>query len=288
MCEACGIELFECEAKLEVIEGNTEAASLLSMAGRTFAVKVLRVGGSSKEIKGEIIERRIGGIIKNRLATAKVDLRNPHVTFLGILTGGIFSFGILTYRRRPGAVSQRRPKMRPALHPSTMQPKIARCMVNLSRAPTGSWVLDPFCGVGGILVEAEAIGCIPIGCDTKLNMIRGCIKNLEHARSQVKGAVVGDARHLPFRPVIHVATDPPYGTSTSLVGGRMIEILGDFLHNLREVLDKRGFVVLGAPSREPLETAAEENGFAVKEHYELRVHRSLTRHISVLAPVESS
>lgn len=284
MCEGCGIQLFQCEAVEESIEKVAREAEFLSVSGETFAVEVINVGKSSGEIRSDLLERNLGAVIKSRLPAARVDLSHPEIRFLGILTGGIFSLGILKHRRRPGAIQDRKPRARPMVHPSTLQPKIARCMVNLTRVPSGSWLIDPFCGVGGILLEAEAIGCMAVGSDIKLRMIGGCASNLRYSGSPLKGVVRADARYLPFAAPRHVATDPPYGKSTSLVGGGMGQIMKDFLHNLRSILDGNAFVVVAGPIKELIEAAAEENDYAVREHFALRVHKSLTRHICVLNP----
>jgi tRNA (guanine10-N2)-dimethyltransferase len=39
-----------------------------------------------------------------------------------------------------------------------LPPKLARMMVNMSRAPQGSTILDPFCGSGTVLQEAALVG----------------------------------------------------------------------------------------------------------------------------------
>lgn len=40
-------------------------------------------------------------------------------------------------------------------HPTSLHPRLARCLVNLANAKK---ILDPFCGSGGILIEAGLIG----------------------------------------------------------------------------------------------------------------------------------
>ncbi len=44
-----------------------------------------------------------------------------------------------------------------------MSPKLARCMVNLTGVKENDLVLDPFCGTGGILIEAGIMGARVIG-----------------------------------------------------------------------------------------------------------------------------
>jgi hypothetical protein len=48
----------------------------------------------------------------------------------------------------------------------------------MSGALPGEWILDPFCGTGGTLIEAALIGCREAGTDADLEMIAGSRKNL--------------------------------------------------------------------------------------------------------------
>lgn len=53
-----------------------------------------------------------------------------------------------------------------------MMPRMARTLVNLSLCGTGATLLDPFCGTGGILIEAEMLGIHTLGSDFDPLMIR--------------------------------------------------------------------------------------------------------------------
>ncbi|GAH56289.1 unnamed protein product, partial [marine sediment metagenome] len=57
-------------------------------------------------------------------------------------------------------------------------PKIARALVNLSGVKEKELFLDPFCGTGGILIEAGEIGARVIGIDVQGKMVRGAEENL--------------------------------------------------------------------------------------------------------------
>lgn len=58
--------------------------------------------------------------------------------------------------------------------------RIAKIMINLSGAVKGDTLLDPFCGLGTILQEADSKGLKTIGCDSNPEMIKDCRKNLEN------------------------------------------------------------------------------------------------------------
>ena len=172
--------------------------------------------------------------------------------------------------------------MRPSFHPSKMVPKLARSMVNLSQAVTGSTFLDPFCGVGGILLEAGLLGCQVMGVDALRRMTRGSRRNLKHFGMDPLGLVRGDARYLPIRNVDAIATDPPYGTGASTLKSTTRNILKDFLPNAHSILPKGRRAVIASPVGTKTPDIAEASGFRVMDRHEVYVHRSLTREILVL------
>jgi len=93
-----------------------------------------------------------------------------------------------------------------------MSPKLARCMVNLTRIKNSDRLLDPFCGTGGIIIEAGIIGARVVGTDIDPKMVIGTIENLQHCDIKDYEVFQADARKLklPYE-VDGVATDPPYG-----------------------------------------------------------------------------
>lgn len=105
----------------------------------------------------------------------------------------------------------------------------ARLLVNLVFAPgAGRVLLDPFAGVGGIILEAIAGGCRIVSADIDPALRYGC---------RVLGAChsVADAIHLPFGAgmVDAIATEPPYHRETEgwIVGaltemGRVLKVGG--------------------------------------------------------------
>ncbi len=82
-----------------------------------------------------------------------------------------------------------------------MSPKLARCMVNLTGMIAGDIVLDPFCGTGGILIEAGVMGARVVGADIDERMVEGTIKNLEYCGVKEYEIFQGDARdiELPYK-----------------------------------------------------------------------------------------
>ncbi len=172
-----------------------------------------------RELKKYIISNQPFAVVGNDKRTVgwwldgRVDLKN-------------FKSLVFAYRVKKGYVVSpvkeikgkdfhvRDAKNRPFFHPSSLNSRDARMLVNAAGVMKGDVVVDPFCGAGGILIEAGLLGAKVIGVDIDKKMVRGCRINLNHYR--VKGTVIeGDARTFePDDDVYAVITDPPYGRST--------------------------------------------------------------------------
>ncbi|MGC9117008.1 MAG: TRM11 family SAM-dependent methyltransferase, partial [Conexivisphaera sp.] len=204
-----------------------------------------------------------------------VDVRRPR----SILKA--YRFGDRAYvavvRPLRGKWRARDVRLRPFRHPSILVPKLARALVNLSRPREGGVLLDPFSGTGSVLLEAEEVGCLPLGVDLDWRMARGCLANLRWARS-AGGVVRGDARSLPVRRADCAASDLPYGRMSSSLGSSTYELLASTLSELPGLLRPGGHAALMV--RERVAAAAAE-GVELRETYLHRVHDALTRKILV-------
>jgi tRNA G10 N-methylase Trm11 len=59
-----------------------------------------------------------------------------------------------------------------------ISPRLARILINLSGAKQGDLILDPFCGVGGIIQEAVLMNISCVGIDRDFEAIKGAKENL--------------------------------------------------------------------------------------------------------------
>ena len=283
----CGLELYICEAE------PSEAVKALRLtglnevlkSGESFAVRVKHVKGHAQQVDGMALERKLGEIILSMVVNAKVNLQNPQKTFAGILTDNKLVFGLKLADVPPKSFMERRPKKKPFFHPSSMPPKLARCMVNLARPKAGSLVFDPFCGTGSILIEAALMGCRILGMDIQRRMARGSLKNFKHFGIEPEGIIVADARNPPVQKVDCVVADPPYGRSATTLKRTTKQIIMECLGAVYDMLGKDSHICMAAPKTIGISQIGTTLGYKHIESHFIYVHRSLTREIAVFKKV---
>jgi len=283
MTRVCCLELFSCNAVLAEILENMRSASLEGFIGQdeSFAARVRRIKGATPHLIGVELERKLGGLVLNKVKGTKVNLTAPQKTFFGILTDDRFVFGLKVAEISPKPFVERRPRKRPFFHPTAMPAKLARCMVNLAQPKRSDLMLDPFCGTASMLVEAWLIGCRVIGFDVQPRMVRGGLQNLLHYGVKPEGIAVADARHLPAVRVDCIVTDPPYGRSATTLGWSTRRIVEDFLSAVEDMLPRGKRICMASPKSVGLGKIGKELGFKHAESHFVYVHRSLTREIAV-------
>jgi tRNA (guanine10-N2)-dimethyltransferase len=283
LTRVCCQEIFNCDARFSEILANLRSVSLDEFIeeDESFAVRVRRVKGVTPELRVVELERKLGEQILETVKNTRVNLSNPQKTFFGVLTDSRFIFGLKTAEIIPKPFSERRPRKRPVFHPTAMPSKLARTMVNLAQPRRGELILDPFCGTGGILVEAGLIGCRVLGFDAKPHMLRGGLKNILHYGIKPEGMAIADARYPPVTEVDCIVTDPPYGRSASTLGTSTRLIVEDFLSAVGDKIPRGRRICMAAPKTVRIEDVGEEAGFKHIESHFVYVHRSLTREIAV-------
>ena len=283
----CGLELFNCEAETSSIVRTICSTSLgvVLKENDSFAVRVKHVKEYSSRIDGMVLEGRLGKLVLQSVTKAKVNLKKPDRTFVGVLTNEKFVFGVKLDEIVPKPFVERRPRKKPFFHPSAMQAKLARCMVNLARPKTGELVFDPFCGTGTMLIEAALIGCRAVGLDIQRRMARGTLKNLAHFKVNPEGVIVADARNLPITKVDCVVTDPPYGISSTTLKRTTKQIVEELLASVQDLLDRGQRICIAAPKTLKIGRLGAGLGYKHIESNLVYVHRSLTREIAVFEKV---
>jgi tRNA G10 N-methylase Trm11 len=100
------------------------------------------------------------------------------VEFFASYCDNVFLLGLVEQSFSSKSVEKRdmgKPVRRESL---AISPRLARVLVNLSGAKEGDLILDPFCGVGGIVQEAVLMGINCVGIDSDPEAIRGAKENL--------------------------------------------------------------------------------------------------------------
>lgn len=210
-----------------------------------------------------------------------VDLRNPDTEIRGLITDEMLYVGTKIAEINRTQFEKRKVQFRPYFSPISLHPKIARVMVNLSSIKNNEILLDPFCGTGGILIEAGLIGAGIIGSDIEKKMIEGCKKNLDYYKIKnfkLYHSDVGEISNV-IGKVDAVVTDLPYGKSTTTKGEEKHILYERAFETILKILKKNKRAVIGLSNNEFIEMG--EKYFPLVEKHEFRAHRSLTRYFVV-------
>jgi tRNA (guanine10-N2)-dimethyltransferase len=279
----CAQELFTCDANYEAVAKAANAADFPSVLGEgeTFEVRIRRIKEYAEIDATMDYERKLGKLILQNAPKAKVDLKHADKTFFGILTNGKFVFGIRLAEIIPKPFVERRARKKPFFHPSAMNAKLARCMVNLAHAKTGTYVLDPFVGTGSTVIEATLIGCWAVGLDTQHKMAKGALRNVRHFGLTPEGIILADARQLPLSHVDCIVTDPPYGKSSTTMKSNTKAIVEGVLASAYPLLGKGQRICIASPKTLNISRIGEKLGYKHLESNFAYVHRTLTREVAV-------
>jgi len=258
-CEAHGDDLFSLLADLDITSDEP------------FAARVKKIPGNTMDLPGGKLERMMGSLIRG-----PVSLKNPVTVFRAVISEDRCYLGRVIMTQDRASFHQRRPGNRPFFHPGVMMPRIARALVNISLVHEGQTMLDPFCGTGGIVLEATLMGIPAIGSDIDPEMVTGSRVNIPRG-----DCFVADSTNLPFctGSMDAVVTDLPYGQSSAIRARDLDSLYSGTIGEIRRVLapGKRAVLVT---HRDISELAGEY--LQVAAMYRQRVHKSLTRWILVL------
>jgi tRNA (guanine10-N2)-dimethyltransferase len=267
--------LGECEPTLSAFQKLLKDLAIETQ--ESFAGRAKKVHGGCHErnpCSQREFERLIGTMI-----SGPVSLDNPETEYRAILSEDRCYFGKVLFWINRGAYDLRNPGKRDFFHPGVMMPRMARTLINLSCARAGDTLLDPFCGTGGILIEAEILGMRTLGSDFDPMMIAGSRQNVTSS-----DLMLADATCLPFsnRSLDAVVTDFPYGQSVCIKKtDTMANLYADSLDEIHRVV-KPGHRAVVVTHQDISDIASTH--MTVLQHHEQRVHKSLTRRVLVLTP----
>lgn len=268
------------KSSTETFEDDMSSIDWSDYIDGTFAVRLKRF---KSDVDTVGYERCAGSLILANCEDIKVNLDNPNSLVRLVAYENDIYIAIEKFKLNKKHFEEIKPHKRPFFYPGSMSPKLARCMVNLSRAREGDLVLDPFCGTGGILIEAGLIGCRVAGSDINWKMKNGTAINLEYCGITDYRTFNLDVRELKmYEKVASVVTDPPYGISTSTGDIEGDDIFKEFFHAIYDNMRDDAYLCMASPHYVDLTPMIDEVGFELVEQYGIKMHRSLTRIISVI------
>lgn len=211
----------------------------------------------------------------------KVDLENPDVELRFLISNDKIYVGCKQVEIDRSQFEHRKVQHRPFFSPISLHPRIARALVNLSCVPIDGVLFDPFCGTGGILLEAGLIGVRVIGSDIEEKMIEGCRETLFFYDVKDFELFVSDVGNIKryVSDVDAVVTDFPYGKSTTTRGETIFDLSVRAFSSISSVLKDGGRAVVGLSDHGLISVG--EKYLSLVDVFEFRVHRSLTRFFAV-------
>ncbi len=238
----------------------------------------IRCKNRSNTVNSQDIVKTLGEIYsKGR----KVALEKPDIEVRGLITDSAVYVGLKVSEINRSQFENRRAQYRPFFSPISLHPKLARAMVNLSAVQKNEVLLDPFCGTGGILIEAGLIGVRVVGSDIEDKMVRGGGENLDFyniKNYKLSSLDIGNINdHLS--KVDAVVTDLPYGKSTTTKGEDIHKLYERAFRSISNVLKEGGRAVIGLSDKNMLPLG--EQYLSLIEKHNFRAHSNLTRYFAV-------
>ncbi len=237
------------------------------------------VGVRTERIKREDIDtlrikKELGDVIAK---TNPIDLDSPEHEIYVVISKN-HHVGRKIYEIDKKELRAREVKNRPFSSPISLKPRYTRALINLSRADKNSKVHDPFCGTGGVLIEASKMGLSVSGGDIDPDMIEGCKKNLRDFNVEAP-LETGDVSDTIPSGIDAIITDPPYGRASSTSKEELSSIYERLFEASKRDLKEGGYLSAIFPEKKYISTG--KRYLRLVETYEVRVHRSLKRHFTV-------
>ena len=258
----------------EIVKGPSETVEDMGPVEGfpgSFCVRAIGLGEDIKDM--DKLESTAGSVLDTE--ERDVDLEEPEYFFRLFSTSEGYFLGRRVFRNDGGSFEDRRSHLRPFSSPVSLHPKLARCLVNLSEVCKGGSVVDPFCGTGGILLEAGMMGMEVRGCDIDEVMVEGCTENLDFYGVEEYEIMEEDAFSFLewLEPGVDaVVTDLPYGKS-SLKFSDTDEMVERLLESVEDnCVGKLVFML------------DRESVAGLQSDFEVYVHRSLSRYIYRVVP----
>ncbi|WP_010917692.1 TIGR01177 family methyltransferase [Thermoplasma volcanium] len=218
-----------------------------------------------------VSEAALGDLLN---AKGRISFTHPNFV-LRVVHHKVFYLTMIMYERDKKSFEIRKAPKRPFFSPVSMHPKYARFLVNCAHVRENETILDPFCGTGGILIEAALMGIRVVGNDVSLAMAVGARTNLSYFHVENFRVYNKDVRELDLEGVDGIATDMPYGRN-SYHTDEITELYEVSFQKFSDMLKPGGYAAFAVSQQEHVEIA--KKYFEVRYVVPVYQHRSLTRY----------
>ncbi len=248
---------------------NPEGFCESDLPGGSFYIRVKDYNGCHNSD----FEPHIGKLIQGG---REVTFRNPDFKVRAIHAQSWY-LTVIVYEKDKKGMEARRAPLRPFFSPVAIHPRYARYLVNITETLPGETVLDPFCGTGGILIEAGLMGRRILGNDFSLNMVKGARLNLKYFSLKESRIYNMDVAELVLDdPVDGIATDLPYGRNSNMKAESVRSLYETAFSQFHDWLKPGGIAAVILSDKSLLQTAGRK--FKVEKIVGVPQHKSLTRY----------
>ena len=232
------------------------------------------------ECHDALIEPEIGNALDGK---GRIDFKNPDF-IIRVYHWGEWYICREIYQKSQKELQSRRAPLRPFFSPVSIHPKFARFFVNISGTRPGDTILDPFCGTGGILIEAGLMGRNVTGNDWSLQMATGAKLNLKYFGLRGFNIYNEDFINMNFTEKFHaIITDMPYGKNAPLSQKDLSDLYSRSFKKFHSLLHEGGRCVVVLSDINYLNDIT--SMFDIRKIIRYRVHKSLTRYFAVLQKI---
>ena len=235
----------------------------------SYKINIIKNSYSKKQ---KLSEKEIADKIFKKLSNPKVNLSNPDNNYyLLFLEKNILLLELLDENK--DKTNLRKSHNNIHNHPTSMDPKLAKALINISGEQTFH---DPFCGTGGIVIE-------------------GCLQGKQASGSDIAGGLIAKARinaeKYSLKPKFYkkdaleiegkfpaLITDLPYGRNSSL-SEDLNDLYKKFFEKSQTLTNK---LIIGMMSSTKHNSLIKNTSWKIKYEFIIYVHKTLSRKMLIL------
>ena len=210
--------------------------------------------------------------IHKSLKNPVVNLSSPKNIYIIIKINSFWYLTKIIYANQDDPFN-RRSHLRKFNHPTSINPKYAKAMINLVSKKE---FLDPFCGSGGLLIEGGLMNLKVSGSDISKKMIFQAKENLTqfklNANLEVKDALNITKKHEA------IVTDLPFGKN-SFISQDSDKLVQQFLLNSQKITKH---LVIGHLDSLNVKKLIDGTNWKKEKSFKIYIHKNMTREITIL------